>query len=101
MDLLWGFNSTRRLRQGCPLSPFFVLLIVEGLSMSIKCAKKRGDGKRIKFLDSIVISHLLFVDDIMIFGQGSSKERKNTTKILDIYYKSSVKIKKHSSCFGK
>jgi hypothetical protein len=24
----------------------------------------------------------------MIFGQGSSKERKNTKKILDIYYKS-------------
>jgi hypothetical protein len=34
--------------------------------------------------------HLLFVDDIMIFGQGSSKEMKSIKKILDIYCKATV-----------
>jgi hypothetical protein len=35
----------------------------------------------------VVISHLLFVDDIMIFGQGSNRELKSINDILDIYCK--------------
>jgi hypothetical protein len=38
--------------------PFLFLLVVEGLSMLIKDARRRGVLKGVKIVDSMVLSHI-------------------------------------------
>jgi hypothetical protein len=93
------FNASQSLRKGCPLSPFLFLLVAEGLSMLIKNVMRKGALKRIKFSDSMVLSHFLFVDDIMIFGHGSLREISCLNEILDTYCKATrmeINIRKSS-----
>lgn len=63
------------------------VLVAEGLSMLIKDARQRGVVKGLKISDSVVISHLLFVDDIMIFGHGSLRDIRSLKEIVHIYHK--------------
>ena len=51
------------------MNPF--LLILEDLSLLIKKAKKDGLLKGIVLSLAIALTHLLFVDDIVLFGHGS------------------------------
>jgi hypothetical protein len=68
------FRSTRGLRQGCPLSPLLFLLIVEGLSRLLKKLVEEDKIKGVAVAKGIRITHLLFVDDIILFGRGSLTE---------------------------
>ena len=43
------FHVERGLRQGCPLSPFVFLLVVEGISRFLENAKREGDLKDYKY----------------------------------------------------
>lgn len=65
------FTSKSGLRQGCPLSPLLFLLLMEGLSNLIKEDHRRGRLKGIKITDGCILTHLLFVDDILVFINGS------------------------------
>eukprot|EP00253_Pinus_taeda_P025838 PITA_25838 len=79
------FNSQRGLRQGCPLSPLLFLLVAEGLSRLIHKARREGKVKGIEVAINLFISHLFFVDDILIFTNGSSNEIKEYKSILDLF----------------
>lgn len=63
------FGSERGLRQGCPLSPLLFLLVMEGLSRLIQDMHHRGRFSGIMISDRC-ITHLLFVDDVIIFLNG-------------------------------
>lgn len=65
------FISERGLWQGCPLFPLLFLLIMEGLSRSINAAWNRGHIAGIKITENCILTHLLFIDDILIFLNGS------------------------------
>ncbi|KAK5785352.1 hypothetical protein PVK06_039926 [Gossypium arboreum] len=66
------FKPTRDLRQGNPLSPFLFLICSEGLSSLIRLATKDGLIKSVKASRrGPVISHLLFVDDCILFGEAT------------------------------
>ena len=71
------FHSERGLCQGCPLSPLLFLLVVEGLSRALLDAKRRGQSEGLRVATNLNITHLLFVDDILIFCNGSLKEAEN------------------------
>lgn len=62
------FQVGRRLRQGDPLSPFLFLIVAEALGRMIKKAVNVGmvEGFRVA-RNSLVISHLQYVDDTLIF----------------------------------
>ena len=68
------FPVGRGLRQGFPLSPLLFLLVIEGLSRLIIKAKAEGNINGIKISGNLSICHLLFVNDIMIFGSSSIAE---------------------------
>jgi hypothetical protein len=74
------FKEDRGVRQGCPLSPLLFLLVVESLSHFLNEAKSTGTFRGIKISSGLHISHLLFVDDILIFCDGS---RRDTDKLCE------------------
>eukprot|EP00253_Pinus_taeda_P033955 PITA_33955 len=81
------FKSQRGLRQGCLLSPLLFLLVTEGLSRLIHNARRSNKIKGIEVAINISISHLLFVDDILIFSNGSYNELKELRDIFDLFMK--------------
>ena len=56
------------------LSPLLFLLVAEGLSRALLDEKRRGLFEGIKISTNLNITHLLFVDDILIFCKGSIRE---------------------------
>ena len=70
-------HSKRVLRQGFPLSPLLFLLVAEGMSMAILDAKRRSIFEGIRISTNLNITHLLFVDNILIFYNESFKEAEN------------------------
>ena len=77
---------TRGLRQGDPLSPYLFLLCTEGLTgLIVEAARdKRLSGISI-CKGSPSITHLLFVDDSVIYCKTSGQESKELQTILQKY----------------
>lgn len=66
-------QTERGIRQGCALSPLLFLLVAEGLSIYLAEANVGGRFSGIKISNGLTITHLLFVDDILIFCDGSKR----------------------------
>lgn len=81
------FNPKRGLHQGCPLSPMLFLLAAKGLSLVIKAAKRQGDLKGIEVGLNLWVTHLLFIDDILLFCDGSQNDYCCIRRILEIFLK--------------
>eukprot|EP00253_Pinus_taeda_P027005 PITA_27005 len=81
------FKGQRGLRQGCPLSLFFFLLVEKGLSQLILKAKREGTMKGLEVAVNLFISHLLFGDDILLFSNGNMSEIKELKRILELFMK--------------
>ena len=79
------FQASRGLRQGCPLSPLLFLLIVEGFSRLIKELSEHGEIVGIEVAAGIFITHLLFVDDILLFGGSTLREWQAIKNALDVF----------------
>ena len=69
------FQSSRGLRQGDPLSPYFFVIEMEMFSGLLMRAVDEGflSGCRVKsrYGEGVKISHLLFADDTLVFYQAS------------------------------
>jgi hypothetical protein len=61
------FKSYKGLRQGFPLSPFLFLLVAYGLSKALDDAKKKRTIKGISIGRWERLTHLLFVNDEVLF----------------------------------
>eukprot|EP00253_Pinus_taeda_P002811 PITA_02811 len=95
------FISQRGLRQGCPLSPLLFLLVAEGLSRLIHKARRTKKVKGIEVAINLFITHLLFVDDILIFTNGSPDELKELKCIFDLFLKATgmqINTRKSQAC---
>lgn len=73
------FKITCGLRQGCPLSPLLFLFIVESLSRLIHKDQSEGNLKGIKLSQLILITHLLFVNDVILFYEGIMRSGLHTS----------------------
>lgn len=80
------FPSSRGLRQGDPLSPFLFILLAESFSWAIKVAKLKNLWLGVKILGVPgSISHCLFVDDTLLFGQASMQEALVINEVIQNY----------------
>ncbi|KAA3463112.1 reverse transcriptase [Gossypium australe] len=84
------FQPSRGLRQGDPLSPLLFLMCSEGLSSLMRTSMKQGSIKGVKASrKGPAISHLLFADDCILFGEASPKGARILKDILQDYEKCS------------
>ena len=79
------FQPSHGLRQGDPLSPFLFILSSEVLSRLLLKEEQLGNLHGIKMSRNSQISHLLFVDDIMIFSKATKREANSILKCLSTY----------------
>lgn len=65
------FNSTRGLRQGCPLSPYLFCIIMEHFSTLLNECALNGLIPTPFNKRNLHVSHLLFADDVLIYSKAS------------------------------
>lgn len=58
---------------------------MEGLSRLIDSEKRRGRLKGLKITEHFNLTHLLFVDDILIFLSGSVQDTTSMNEVLNIF----------------
>ena len=94
------FQATRGIRQGCPLSTLLFILIIESLNMIILDAQQKGLIKGFQYSHGLSITHLLFVDDILLFGIGTVSEWKAYKDALDLFCSATgMSVSKEKSSF--
>lgn len=80
------FSPTRGIRQGDPISPYLLLLCVEGLSALLSRAKNVGQIKGVKVAHGCQpISHLFFANNSLLFCKATITEWQHVQTILATY----------------
>ena len=96
------FPASREIRQGCPLSPLLFILIIESLSKIILNSHWEGLIIGYQYAPNLAITHLLFVDDVLLFGIGTVSEWKDFKETLYLFCSATrmaVSIEKYSFLF--
>lgn len=77
----------RGLRQGDPLSPFLFVLAVEALNILVRRAVEIDIFKGIEVGNQkVMVSHLQFADDTLVFCPAKKKWLLSLRRILDCFY---------------
>lgn len=105
MAILWNgepmewFRPTRGIRQGDAMSPFLFALCIERLSHIIGKSVLDGRWKGIQVTrNSLIISHLLFADDMVLFSEVNMEQINVIKDFLENFSKlSGQRVNFHKS----
>ncbi|KAL0456254.1 UNVERIFIED_CONTAM: LINE-1 retrotransposable element O protein [Sesamum latifolium] len=100
-----SITPQRGLRQGDPLSPYLFLLCTESLCSLFRNAEVNDEIPGVAvYCGAPKISHLLFVDDTMVFCPANPKTMNEVRRILEVYRKASgqeTNFLKSSAAFSR
>jgi len=89
LNILWNgepteqFQPTHGIRQGDPLSPYLFVACMERLTQLIEQKVIEGTWKPIPITrEGIRVSHLMFADDVVLFGEASATQAKMMKQCL-------------------
>lgn len=85
-------HPQRGLRKGCPFSPYLFMLCAEVFSNLMVQAENRNLIHGLKFSSNISVSHLLFVDDSLVFSRANNTECRNLKSIFYCYAAASGQV---------
>uniref|UniRef100_A0A8R7VE73 Reverse transcriptase domain-containing protein n=1 Tax=Triticum urartu TaxID=4572 RepID=A0A8R7VE73_TRIUA len=77
------FNSSRGIRQGCPLSLYLFVLAVNELSLKLQDALQANITGISLGPDCPSIYSLMFADDLIICGKANMQEAQTISNILN------------------
>jgi hypothetical protein len=99
------FRPQRGIRQGDPISPYLFVLCMDKLSHLISHAVSDGEWKTLRAgKDGPFVSHLMFADDLLLFGEATEKQINCVLRILGLFCSMSgqqVSQEKTSILFSK
>jgi hypothetical protein len=81
------FCPSKRHEARLPLSLLLLLIVAKSLSRAMIYCNRRGTIKGIKIGITFHLTHLLFIDDVFLFSNGSSKKVARFKDILELFYK--------------
>lgn len=82
-ELAGFFQSKRGLRQGCELSPYLFVICMNVLSSMIDSAAKRDQIGYHPRCKNILLTHLCFADDLLVFTDGTKRSIEGVLKIFE------------------
>ncbi|KAG7536891.1 Endonuclease/exonuclease/phosphatase superfamily [Arabidopsis suecica] len=88
-ELAGFFGSKRGLRQGCALSPYLFLICMNVLSQRINKAAVEGKFGYHPRCHNVLLTHLCFADDLMVFAEGSKRSIEGIMSVFDDFAKCS------------
>lgn len=88
-ELAGYFQSKRGLRQGCSLSPYLFVICMNVLSKMLDEAAVEGKIGYHPRYKNIVLTHLYFADDLMIFADGTRNSIEGILKVFEEFDKMS------------
>ena len=87
VDLNIFSQATRGLHQGCPMSPFFYILMAESLSKKLTVKKEAGYIPGITTARGVDhINHSLFADDSLLLGGASLNIARAFNEIFQNFF---------------
>jgi hypothetical protein len=99
------FRPQRGIRQGDPISPYLFVLCMDKLSHLICHAVEEGRWKTLRAgRNGLVVSHLMFADNLLLFGEATGRQMRGLMEILNNFCKMSgqeVSNEKTSILFSK
>ncbi|XP_048634909.1 uncharacterized protein LOC125608532 [Brassica napus] len=82
-ELAGFFQSRKGLRQGCALSPYLFVICMNVLSSIMDKAAARGIIGYHPKCQNILLTHLCFADDLLVFTDGTKRSIENVLKIFE------------------
>ncbi|CAN1761157.1 Transposon TX1 uncharacterized 149 kDa protein [Linum perenne] len=81
-----NFKPSRGIRQGDPMSPFLFIILTNTLSFLIEKGISHGSLKGLKLNRRCpTLTHVLFADDTILFGDASVAEAMHIQKTMETY----------------
>eukprot|EP00253_Pinus_taeda_P007578 PITA_07578 len=99
-----AFQSSRGLRQGCPLSPYLFILMADSFSRALDYNRRVGLISGIKYGNGVKnINHSQFADDTLLIGGASTTIAKRFKTLLDQFmeYSGGEIIYQKSCIYGR
>lgn len=85
-------NPQRGLRQGYPLSPYIFIMCAKSFSNMVIRAENKGLIQGLEFNRKLLVTHILFADDSLVFTRASSTDCRNLKTIFNDYAPASGQV---------